>query len=189
MLKKDLRKLYKQKREALTTAQKLKWDDLILIQFQTLDIPFVSYVMSFYSIAEKSEVDSFAITDFLHFRNPSLTLAYPRMDVSQHTMEAVVAPPDAAFNSNEFGITEPFGNQLLHPNDIDLILVPMLACDETGHRVGYGKGYYDRFLSECREDCLKIGLSYFEPVSLINDTADYDVPLNFCITPQQVYVF
>ncbi|MEJ7911684.1 MAG: 5-formyltetrahydrofolate cyclo-ligase [Chitinophagaceae bacterium] len=189
MLKKDLRSLYKKKRDALTAAQKMKWDDLILIQFQTLDIPFVSRVLSFYSVPEKSEVDSFAITDFLHFRNPSLSLAYPRMEVAETTMHAVLAPPDAAFKSNEFGITEPVGNQLVNPNDIDLILVPMLACDDKGHRVGYGKGYYDRYLSECREDCLKIGLSYFEPVPLIDDTADYDIPLNFCITPQQVYVF
>jgi len=189
MLKKDLRTLFKQKRDQLTTSQKLKWDDLILIHFQTIPLPFVSSVLSFYSVAERAEVDSFAITDFLHFRNPSLALAYPRMDVEHTKMDAVLSPADAAFQTNEFGITEPMGNEFLNPADIDLILVPMLACDELGHRVGYGKGYYDRFLSECREDCLKIGVSYFEPVPLIDDTADYDVPLNFCITPQQVYVF
>ncbi len=189
MFKKEIRKLYKQKRDAITPGQKLKWDDLILIQFQTLELPFLSNVLSFYSIDENNEVNSFILTDFLHFRNPSLQLAYPRMDVATTTMQAIIAPADAAFDTNEFGITEPTGNQILHPDEIELMLVPMLACDVLGHRVGYGKGYYDRFLKDCSPECLKVGVSYFEPIEAIDDAADFDVPLDFCITPQQVYVF
>jgi 5-formyltetrahydrofolate cyclo-ligase len=68
-------------------------------------------------------------------------------------------------------------------------LVPLLAYDLKGNRVGYGKGYYDRFLAECRPDALKIGFSYFEPEEQINDTEDFDIPLNYCVTPHRCYEF
>ena len=70
-----------------------------------------------------------------------------------------------------------------------MVLVPLLAFDSKGYRVGYGKGFYDRFLKQCRNDCVKIGLSYFEPIDAINDAGEFDVPLDFCITPQKAYVF
>ncbi|HZH95381.1 MAG TPA: 5-formyltetrahydrofolate cyclo-ligase, partial [Flavisolibacter sp.] len=74
MTKKEARKIYKAKRDEVTAAQKTRWDDLVLIQFQTLELPFLSTVLSFYSIEENNEVDSFLLTDFLRFRNPSLNI-------------------------------------------------------------------------------------------------------------------
>jgi 5-formyltetrahydrofolate cyclo-ligase len=189
MTKTEARKLFREKREAITASEKLKWNDLILIQFQTLDIPFLETVMSFYSADAKNEVNTFPITEYLHFRNPSLRIAYPRMNPETKTMDAVECNPDTAFTENEWGIAEPFGGDLIDPAEIELILVPLLAIDFSGNRVGYGKGYYDRFLSNCHEDCLKVGLSYFEPVDSIDDTSGFDVPLDLCVTPQQVYVF
>jgi len=189
MQKRVVRKLFKQKREEITPTQKLKWDDLILIQFQTLELPFLSNVLSFYSIEENNEVDSFNIIDYLHFKNPAMQVAYPRMNVETTTMQAIVAAADEAFEANEFGITEPLGTEVLAPEEIELVLVPMLGFDKKGHRVGYGKGYYDRFLSECSAECLKVGVCYFEAVDAIDDANEFDVPLDFCITPEKVYVF
>ena len=51
------------------------------------------------------------------------------------------------------------------------------------------KGFFDRYLKGCREDCIKIGFSYFEPLDSIDDANEFDVPLDFCITPQRIYVF
>ena len=189
MRKKEARKLFMQKRDAITDSQQLKWDDLILIQLQTIELPFISNVLSFYSIPEKKEVNSFSITEYLRFRNPSLQIAYPRMNVATTTMNAVVSHADEAFADNEFGITEPTGSDIIPPEEIELVLVPLLAIDAKGHRVGYGKGYYDRFLAQCDPQCLKIGVSYFEPIEALEDAAEYDIPLDLCITPQQVYVF
>lgn len=189
MRKKEARKIFMQKREAITDAQQLKWDDLILIQLQTIDFPFISNVLSFYSITEKKEVNSFSITEYLKFRNPALQVAYPRMNVAESRMDAIISHADEAFEENEFGITEPIGNDIIPPEEIELVLVPLLAIDKNGHRVGYGKGYYDRFLANCDPQCLKIGLSYFEPIDTLEDAAEYDIPLDLCITPQQVYVF
>ena len=67
--------------------------------------------------------------------------------------------------------------------------MPLLCCDRRGFRVGYGKGFYDKFLSRCRPDCLKIGLSFFEPTEIIADINDYDVKLDYCVTPENRYKF
>ena len=71
----------------------------------------------------------------------------------------------------------------------DLIIVPLLAVDAQGHRVGYGKGFYDRFLSKCRPDCLKVGLNYFEPDERIVDVGEHDIKLDACVTPTEVFCF
>lgn len=189
MLKKELRKIYRQKRDALTASEKMKFDDLILIQLQTVDLPFIDRVLSFYPLDDRNEINTFSITDYLHFKNPSLEIAYPRTHIATSTMVAVACNADTPFEENEYNIPEPVGDVIIAADELDLVLLPLLTFDERGFRLGYGKGYYDRFLKDCRQDCLKIGLSYFEPVQAIEDANDFDVPLDLCITPHQVYVF
>ncbi len=90
---------------------------------------------------------------------------------------------------NDYGIEEPSGGNKVMENEIDLILVPLLAFDKYGFRVGYGKGYYDKFLFQCRKDSIKIGLSYFDPVDEIEDINSFDIPLNYCVTPRKLFIY
>jgi len=189
MLKKELRKKYRTERLALTATQRAKWDDLILIQFQRLLLPPLQNILSFYPIEEKGEINTFILTDFLKFRNPGLDVCYPKTNVFQNTMQAVRTTDDTDFDTNEYGIPEPVSGRVLDAGRLDAILVPMLVFDKQGNRVGYGKGFYDRFLQSCRADCVKIGLCHFEAIDVIQDASEYDVPLNCCITPHTTYVF
>jgi 5-formyltetrahydrofolate cyclo-ligase len=90
---------------------------------------------------------------------------------------------------NAFGIQEPLPFNLVPPNLIDAMLVPLLGFDLKGHRVGYGKGYYDRYLVSANKWMQKIGISYLEPIDNFTDTNEFDVPLNTCITPWKTYEF
>ncbi len=189
MKKKEARKLYNQKRKNINYSDKLKWDDLILINFQTIDISFLNAVFSFYPMEERNEVNAFLITDYLHFRNLNLQIAYPKMDTKEPNMEAIACKADTVFEANAINILEPLENDVIPPEDLDLVIVPMLVCDVRGNRVGYGKGYYDRYLNRCNSDCIKVGLSYFEPIDAVEDADEFDVALDFCITPQKAYVF
>lgn len=189
MLKKELRKRYRSERTALTALQRTKLDDLLLIQFQKLPLPPLQAILSFYPIEEKSEINTFILTDFLCFRNPGLQVCYPKTNVFQNTMQVIITNEETKFDANEYGIPEPVDGTVLDASLIDAVLVPMLIFDKRGNRVGYGKGFYDRFLQSCRNDCLKIGLCYFEAVDTIEDASEFDVSLNFCITPQTTYVF
>jgi 5-formyltetrahydrofolate cyclo-ligase len=80
-------------------------------------------------------------------------------------------------------------NDYILPENIDVIVVPLLCFDKAGHRVGFGKGYYDRFLNRCSKKVKTIGLSYFEPVEKITDVEFTDVALDVVITPKKVYRF
>jgi 5-formyltetrahydrofolate cyclo-ligase len=64
-----------------------------------------------------------------------------------------------------------------------LVFVPLLISDAQNYRVGYGKGFYDRFLSNCRKDCKKIGLNFFKPIAKINNIDQFDIALDDVIYP------
>ena len=189
MLKKEARTIFRQKRMALTDREKIILNDLLLIEFQKLSFPFFSSILSYYPLEQSKEPDTFMLTRYLRFKNPGLLIAYPKTNNSDHSMQAIVCDDDHVFEKNNFFIHEPTHLEYIEPEKIDMVLVPLLAFDSKGYRVGYGKGFYDRFLKQCRNDCVKIGLSYFEPIDAINDAGEFDVPLDFCITPQKAYVF
>jgi 5-formyltetrahydrofolate cyclo-ligase len=189
MLKQQARSIYKEKRFSISQTDKMKWDDLLLIQFQTLELPFLDHVLSFYPIEHNSEVNTFLITDYLHFRNPNLRICYPKTNLRECTMQAIVCNADSIFEANEYNIPEPLDTEIADPSSLDLVILPMLAFDKYGNRVGYGGGFFDRYLKDCRDDCIKVGFSYFDPVDSIDDANEFDVPLDFCITPLRTYVF
>ncbi|WP_157558132.1 5-formyltetrahydrofolate cyclo-ligase [Niabella aurantiaca] len=189
MLKSEARTVYLQKRAQLTLKQQAVWDDLLLIRVQQLPMPPLHSVFSYAAIARRKEISTDAILGYLEFRNPGVRFAYPVYDPVSSVMNAIWVDDETLFSINEFGISEPQNGPVAHPRELDLIFVPLLCFDERGYRVGYGKGVYDRYLKELRPDAMIVGLSYFEPVPRIADTDKFDVPLNYCITPQRIYEF
>lgn len=189
MIKKDLRSLYLQKRKGLSDTERNRLDDLLLIQFQKINLPFISTLLSYWPISKNNEPDTHLFTDFMEFRNPELIISYPKADFSSGRMVAIAIDEETEFNKAGMDIYEPADGIELNPAKIDMVFVPLLVADLKGYRVGYGKGFYDKYLAECRQDTLKIGFSYFDPVQEITDTHEFDVPLDLCITPQTVYVF
>jgi 5-formyltetrahydrofolate cyclo-ligase len=188
MTKNDIRATYKAKRNKLHASQKEKMDDLMLIQFQQAPIDIPALVMTYAPIEKFNEFDPQFITDYCYFKNPGQVLFYPVMGADGE-LTCVVVNDNTTFATNQYGISEPVDGMYMFPEEIDLVIVPLLAFDTHGFRVGYGKGYYDKFLKECRHDVVKIGFSYFDPVDMIDDINAFDVKLDYCITPQQIYDF
>lgn len=113
--------------------------------------------------------------------------AFPRViSAAEGSMEMAVSN---TFAISDWGIPEPAGGTVVKPTDFDIILLPLLAFDLQGNRVGYGKGFYDRYLALCRPDCLKIGISLFDPVELIEEVESHDIPLDIAICPTKLYDF
>lgn len=191
MKKEDIRTLYKQKRASISLHLKAKMDDLLLIQFQQLAIDIPALVMTYSPIKNLNEFDPQIITDYCYFKNPGQQLFYPVMveGKKQNHIISVIVDDETIFKTNKFGIEEPVEGIDMYPMEIDLVIVPLLCFDKKGNRVGYGKGYYDRFLKSCRKDCIKIGFSYFDPVDQVDDITKFDVKLDYGITPDAIYEF
>ena len=189
MTKVSLRKIYKEKRSNISSHQAEKFTDLILVNFQQIQLPFISYVHTYIASRKLREVDTSFILRYLQFKNPGLKILVPKIDTASGNMHHLNFEDGMALVNNSFGIAEPCGGEIVSTAKIDLVLVPLLAFDIAGYRVGYGKGYYDKFLSECRKDVIKIGLSFFDPEKRIDDINRFDITLNYCVTPQETFEF
>lgn len=188
MVKKEIRAIYRKKRERLTGVQRQKLDDLILIQFQKISFGELNLVHTYISSDVLKEPETENIIRFLHLNFPVIRVAAPRI-TNRYTFELkhFILTEDAAFSENDLGFQEPENGEEIEPQEIDLVLVPLLSFDQRGYRVGFGKGYYDRFLSHCRPDALKVGLSFFGPVESVDDVNQFDIKLDYCCTPYQLY--
>jgi len=188
MRKKELRRYSREKRMQLSAHDREMFQDLILIRFQQMSLPFVSCVHTYMTLEAKHEVDPGPLLRSLEFRNPGMLTVVPRIGEDE-MLEHIIIDDDTIMVENSYGIPEPLSGEKVDAGMIDLVFVPLLGFDEKGNRVGYGKGYYDRFLSTCRDDVVIIGLSFLEAVPEITDTDPWDEPLHYCITPNRVYEF
>jgi 5-formyltetrahydrofolate cyclo-ligase len=196
MNKATLRQQFLAQRRALSAEEVSIHNQLITLQFfdflkENTLASESGVIHTFLPIIRQNEVDTWPIIrriweDFSHIQ-----VAVPVTNASAHTLSHYLLSPATPLIENRWGIPEPVsaGNQLLPSDVFSLVLIPLLAFDQQGHRVGYGGGFYDRFLSECRPDCLKIGLSLFGPIERIDDVEPTDIQLDACITPWQIYRF
>ncbi|MFN5422797.1 MAG: 5-formyltetrahydrofolate cyclo-ligase [bacterium] len=189
MTKAEARKIYREKRVTLSDKEVLIFQDLLLIRFQELDLPYINLIHTYLPIYENNEPDPAPLIDWLRFTDPGMRVTYASIDPSDLSMKHFLQQDDMIFKANQYGIPEPVAGTEIAERDIDIALIPLLAYDKHGNRVGYGKGYYDRFIAKCREDVIKIGLSFFPPVETIEDVDFFDKKLDFCITPDCVYAF
>lgn len=161
----------------------------MLLQLQTFSFDGIQNLLTYWPMENVAEPNTSLFSRYLNFMVPGLQTAYPVSNFTDATMQALIVDEDTDFTTNTYGITEPKQGAVINAIDIDLVFVPFLACDKKGYRVGFGKGFYDRYLAQCREDVVLMGFSYFEPIDAISDTNEFDIPLSFCITPNEVYEF
>ena len=180
-----LRSHYKKKRLSLTNHKVNHLSQRVCKQLDKLNIWKLKYYHIFISISKYNELDTSFIINKLNSKQKIIIV--PK--ISNNELTHIAINDKTEFSLNEYGIKEPNnGNHFLIEN-LDIIFIPLLAFDMEGHRVGYGKGYYDRFLKLTNNSTLKIGLSFFDPINKIQDIDDNDIKLDYCITPTQVHKF
>ena len=187
MKKAELRKLYLRKQRTLSREERTAKSERIAFNFfSEFDLSTIRYLHCFISIEKFNEVHTRPIFELLWGEFPNVRTVVPRVDFGMNEMVSVRFTRDTELVQNAWEIDEPSHNEIVPPEEIDMVLVPGACFDRDGHRVGYGKGFYDRFLKKCRPECVTIGLSYFEPVEKIDDVHDGDVQLDFVVTPDDV---
>jgi 5-formyltetrahydrofolate cyclo-ligase len=189
MDKKALRSYYLQLRLQLSEAEWVQGSkrmcDLFFIH---VDLAFVRSLHIFLPLKKKAEPDTWLIIERIKREFPHVQIVIPKIDPTTKQLRSIVLEGTSQLTQNEWGIEEPDFGKEVAPKEVDVVIVPLLVFDRSGHRIGYGKGFYDKFLSQCRADSKKIGLSFFEPVENIQ-SEPFDVALTSVITPSSYFSF
>lgn len=161
----------------------------LLARFQQINFDDVQCISMFLPMLERREPDTFLMIGWLKQNYPAIKLAFPKTNFAANSMEHFLDDAELEIESNDYGIPEPIAGNKINTSEIDMVIAPLLVFDERGYRVGYGKGFYDRFMAQCKPATHFIGLSFFEPVSVVDDIDAHDIPLHQCITANSIYRF
>ncbi|MEH6534864.1 MAG: 5-formyltetrahydrofolate cyclo-ligase [Psychroserpens sp.] len=187
MTKNELRKTHKRLRKTISEEQIEDFSLDIANQLLTLPIWEHEFYHLFLSITEHKEVNTDYILNILSGKDKHIVIS--KSDFTTLEMSHFLLTDSTKIIKNEWNIPEPVNGISISPEQIDVVFIPLLAFDKSGNRVGYGKGYYDKFLSKCRPKTIKIGLSFFESTEHIIDVYDGDIGLDYCVTPNKIYSF
>lgn len=187
MTKSELRKHYKAKRQAMTLADIEQQSLAIANQCLNLPIWKKSLFSLYLSIRAQKEVNTDYLLNVLQGKDKDICLS--KSDFIHVEMEHFLLTDNTRIEVNRWGIPEPVSGIKIQPDVIDVVFLPLLAYDQEGNRVGYGKGFYDRFLETCKPNVVKVGLSFFPPEIESIESRDEDIPLDYCVTPDKVYSF
>lgn len=187
MTKKELRKKYKALRSELSEDQIEDFSITIANQLLKLPIWEVSFYHIFLSIEEQKEVNTDYILNILSGKDKNIVIS--KSDFKTNTLKHFLLTDNTVIKKNHYNIPEPVDGIEISNDKIDVVFIPLLAFDKQGNRVGYGKGFYDNFLSQCNPETIKIGLSFFEAENEIEDVFTRDIGLDYCVTPSKVFKF
>jgi 5-formyltetrahydrofolate cyclo-ligase len=187
MLKSDIRKELKKKREILTLNEKNELSKKIA-QIVTKNFNLDNKIISiFLPIERLNEVNTaFLIEDL---QNLNAVISSPVSDFNSFELKHIIYNDKTVLKINELGIPEPANGDEIKPEAFDCVFVPLLAINKNGNRVGYGKGFYDRFLAQCGRDTIFVGLNFFDELVNIEDINKDDVPIHYVATPNKVLKF
>jgi len=186
--KKVLRKVYLEKRLALSEKELKTRNDLLLKQFlNNIDFTNFNCLHTFLSIADKKEVNTHQIIEKALEANPKISIVTSKT-LPKGQLEHYVLDDETIIENNSWGIPQPVKGKIADIEKIDLVIVPLITFDTVGHRVGYGKGYYDRFLKKIPK-AKKVGVSLAPPLDEILYSNEMDVKMDCCVTPFRFYSF
>lgn len=187
MTKAALRELYRSKRMALSPGELDRMSEVIVEQtlkhFQLEE----KTISVFLPIERQKEVNTYLLWE--RATNIGARVAVPKSNFDTMEMRHYLFENTDQLEINEKGIPEPKKGKVIAADRFDIVFVPLLAVDKNGHRVGYGKGFYDRFLRKCAPSCQFIGLHYFDLEDSIDDVLPTDVKLNALVTPEKIFRF
>ncbi|SHF97157.1 5-formyltetrahydrofolate cyclo-ligase [Flavobacterium segetis] len=187
MKKSEIRLKYKGLRKEFSEREIEEISLAIANNLLKLPIWQKTYFHIFLPITEHNEVNTEFILHLLSGKDKEIIIS--KSDFETRNMTHYLLTDNTKIKKNTYNIPEPVDGIEVPSIKIQVVFVPLLAFDKKGHRVGYGKGFYDKFLSKCRPQTIKIGLSFFEAEELIEDIFEGDVQLDYCVTPEKVYKF
>lgn len=190
MTKAELRKTFLSRQKTFSVEEReVKSFAIAERFFQTFDLSKINFLHCFLPIEKFNEIDTRPIFERIWRDFPKVQTLVPRVNFHTNKIENLKFSLETETAKNAWHINEPIHDEFVETEKIDAVLVPLLCFDAQGFRVGYGKGFYDKFLMKTRNDCLKIGLNYFSTVEKISDKNEFDIALDYCVTPAKIWKF
>lgn len=186
MTKTEARVKYKKLRLNLTALEIEENSLAIANNLLQLKIWDKTFYHLFLTIVELKEVNTEFILSILQGKDKEIVVS--KSDFETLEMKNYLLTDATKFKKNKYNIAEPLDGIEVPIDKIEVVFIPLLAFDKNGNRVGYGKGFYDNFLSKCKPETIKIGLSFFEPEENILEVTLNDITLNYCVTPKKFYL-
>lgn len=182
------------RRQALPPAEIARRSQQLREQlFQHFPVTEWRWLHVFLPLARRNEPDTWPIIRRIWAEAQAVQLAAPVVQPDGISLRHYALTPQTPLHNNRWGIPEPEVSAAAEvlPAAFDAVLVPLLAVDRAGHRVGYGGGFYDRFLAECGPGTQFIGLDVLDesPMGGLADVLPTDVALHACLTPSGVWRF
>ena len=189
ILKKDIiRKEYAKKRQELSTLQfKEASSKLIQNTIELIKKNHPECIHCFLPIESKDEINTALIIQYCWENN--IKVVVPVSNFDDGTLKTAEFETHTKTKLTKHHIPEPIDPVWTKNDAIDLVITPLLAFDLKGYRVGYGKGFYDRFFASLPRGTKKVGISLFDPCEAIEDVNEHDIPLTHCVTPNKIYTF
>jgi 5-formyltetrahydrofolate cyclo-ligase len=154
----ELRKLMMEKRKALSKEEKKELDGIIFSKVIESEY-YTKAKIIFVFVSHEDEVDTIKIIK--HALKNNKIICVPKVISKLQGMEVIEIKSLEDLEPGKFGILEPKpGNNIISAETIDLVLLPGLAFDIDGGRLGYGGGFYDRYLTNITINTPKIGIGY-----------------------------
>lgn len=180
MNKKELRKIMIEKRDNIYKEEKAVMDKNIIFSLKEKEF-YKNSKNIFIYLGFGSEIDTMSyIQDFI---NDGKHIFIPRTDIKTKNMEAVEITSLDGLKENKYGILEPNDNkEEFYKNNLDLIILPGVAFDHSGRRIGYGGGYYDRYLEDIDKRIIKVALIYDFQLLENVPAEEHDIKADYIIT-------
>ena len=187
--KKEIRLELKERRSALSRKQLQENSIEIANQCLKLDIWHLQNYHLFLSIEKQHEIQTEYLLQVLQGRDKNVIVS--KSNFKDYSLNHYLLTDQTSLKLNKYGIPEPSGEGdiQIQESQIDVVFIPLLAADLLGNRVGYGKGFYDRFLEKCLPETIKIGLNFFEPMPDLIEANENDQRLDYLVTPETIFKF
>jgi 5-formyltetrahydrofolate cyclo-ligase len=187
MFKQELRLKYKDKRKSITpNALQTISESIAELFFKNINVEN-KLLSLFLPIENEKEINTYLILEKANTLDAKI--AIPKSNFENNELKHILFEEKTELVLNKYGIPEPCKGKVVAADKIDYVIVPLLAIDKSGNRVGYGKGFYDRFLKKCNNHCKFIGITHFEEFEQIDDVQPTDIKLNALITPNSFHWF
>ncbi|MBA4336848.1 5-formyltetrahydrofolate cyclo-ligase [bacterium] len=180
--KADLRDKIGTKRRNISPAQKTKFDDQIYKNIIGMT-EWKKAKNIFIYISTKEEVSTIKLIEDC-FGKKKIIIPKSHAKFNTLTLHEIKSFDDTS--KGKYSILEPLPHtKIIDPKDVDLAIIPGVVFDKKGHRIGYGKAYYDGLSVHLK--CPKIGLAY--EVQIVDNipAQEHDVPVNQIVTEKTIY--